>query len=86
MIAISFMLGFAAELLVIVFNVLTSPDPPRWLGPYKAWGWLQQPGDYFDDRQILPGGLLEIFVVQGLIYSGVAYVTTRAFRGWREGP
>jgi hypothetical protein len=73
-IAYSLVGGFLAELLVIIFNLLSSPDPPRWLGAYKELVWLQEPGDYLDDHQILPGGLLAVFVLQGLIYSIVVWV------------
>jgi hypothetical protein len=74
--------GFVTELLVILFNLFTSPDPPRWLGTYRVWVWFRQPGYYIADHQSLPGGLLVIFVVQGLIYSVVASVIVGVFRGW----
>lgn len=71
--------GFTTELLIVLFNLLTSPDPPRWLGPYKDLVWLQEPGDYFADHEILPGGLLVILFVQGFIYSTVAYLLQSVF-------
>lgn len=73
-------IGFTIELLLIIFNVLTSPDPPRWLGRYKHWVWLQQPGDYLMDREILPGGLLVMVAVQGILYSLLAYLVLSMFR------
>jgi len=76
----SLVTGFLAELFVIIFNLFTSPDPPRWFGPYKALVWLQEPGDYLDDHQILPGGLLVIFVVQGIVYSVVTCIAVEVFR------
>jgi hypothetical protein len=75
-------MGLTIELLLIVFNVLTSPDPPRWLGPYKEWIWLQEPGDYLMDQEILPGGLFVLVVTQGAIYSALSYAFLAIF--WKK--
>jgi len=50
------------------------------MGPYKEWVWLQEPGDYIMDQQVLPGGLFVLLGIQGSIYSLITYVGLMIFR------